>query len=129
MIKIWLEASIKAHDFVNSEFWESKVKDIREIYIPASETFVYEENETIKGFFSLYKNTLTAIFISPPYQGAGIGMALMKKAKEIRSKLELTVYKQNYKSVEFYKKCGFVAEREQIDEQTGHPELLMTFSS
>ncbi len=34
VINIWLEASIKAHDFVDGEFWESKVKDMREIYIP-----------------------------------------------------------------------------------------------
>ncbi len=32
-----------AHDFVKSEFWKSKVDDMREIYIPSGETYVYEE--------------------------------------------------------------------------------------
>ena len=40
VISIWLEASIKAHDFIESEFWKSKVKDMREIYIPSGETYV-----------------------------------------------------------------------------------------
>ena len=129
VIKIWLEASINSHNFVSSEFWKSKVKDMREIYIPSGETFVYEENGIIKGFLSLCNDTLAAIFVSPNSQGAGIGMSLMRKAKLIRDKLNLTVYKQNCKSVDFYKKCGFEIIKEQMDEHTGQPELLMTFNS
>lgn len=42
VLEIWLSASIKAHSFIEAEFWESKVSDMREMYIPASETFVFE---------------------------------------------------------------------------------------
>ena len=129
VISIWLEASIKAHDFVNSEFWKSKVKDMMEIYIPSGETYVYEKEGIIKGFISLYKDTLAAIFVSPDCQGTGIGKQLMRKAKEVRDNVNLTVYKENQKSIEFYKKCGFKIELEQIDKHTGHPELLMKFDS
>ena len=31
--------------------------------------------------------------------------------------------------IEFYLKRGFVIEKEQIDEHTGHPELVMTFNA
>ena len=129
VVNIWLEASIKAHDFVKSEFWKSKVKDMREIYIPSGETYVYDEEGMIKGFVSLFEDTLAAIFVSPNYQGTGIGKRLMTKSKEVRESLSLTVYKENRKSVEFYKKCGFKIKREQIDAHTGHPELLMVFPS
>ena len=129
VVNIWLEASIKAHGFVKSEFWKSKVKDMREIYIPSGETYVYDEEGMIKGFVSLFENTLAAIFVSPNYQGTGIGKQLMTKSKEVRESLSLTVYKENRKSVEFYKKCGFKIKREQIDAHTGHPELLMVFPS
>jgi putative acetyltransferase len=129
VISIWLEASIKAHDFVNSDFWKSKVKEMRELYIPSGETYVYEEERIIKGFISLYKDTLAAIFVSPDSQGTGIGRQLMKKAKDVRDSLNLTVYKENPKSIEFYKKCGFKIEQEQIDKHTGHPELVMKFTS
>lgn len=129
VINIWLEASLKAHNFVKNEFWKSKVKDMRENYIPSGETYVYDEEGTIKGFVCLFKDTIAAIFVSPNYQGKGIGKQLMTKSKEIRENLNLTVYKKNHKSIEFYKKCGFIIKLEQIDEHTGHPELLMVFSS
>lgn len=129
VISIWLEASIKAHDFVGSGFWKSKVTDMREIYIPSGETYVYEEEGIIQGFVSLCNDTIAAIFVSPDSQGKGIGRQLIQKAKDVRDILNLTVYKQNQKSIEFYKKCAFTIEQERIDEKTGHPELLMKFNS
>lgn len=52
VLNIWLKASVRAHGFVAKEFWESRVEDMREIYIPASETYVFSENGAILGFFS-----------------------------------------------------------------------------
>ena len=34
VIAIWLDASVAAHDFVDRHFWQSKVGDMRDIYIP-----------------------------------------------------------------------------------------------
>lgn len=127
VINIWLEASIKAHDFVASGFWESKAEDMRKVYIPSGETYVYEEEGMIKGFLSLSGDTLAAVFVPPAHQGRGVGKQLMAKAKEVRRNLTLTVYKENRRSIEFYQKCGFQIQKEQIDEHTGHPELLMVF--
>ncbi|MCP4117037.1 MAG: N-acetyltransferase [Desulfobacteraceae bacterium] len=128
VLKIWFEASIMAHDFIEKEFWEAKVTDMREVYLPSAETYVYDEEGMIKGFISLYEDTIAAIFVSPTAQGKGIGKQLMEKAKGVRQSLNLTVYKKNSKSIDFYKKCAFKTQREQIDEHTGHPELLMTFT-
>ena len=129
VISIWLEASIKAHDFVDSDFWKSKVKDMREIYIPSGETYVYVEENLIHGFMSLYNDTIAAIFVSPDCQGKGIGKQLIQKAKDVRDILNLTVYKENQKSMKFYKKCKFSIEHEQIEKHTGYPEFLMKFNS
>lgn len=127
IIEIWLEASIIAHDFIDRKFWESKVEDMRTIYIPSSETYVYEEKDTIKGFISLYNNIIAAIFVSPDDQGSGIGKQLIAKSKTVRDQLNLNVYKENAKSIEFYKMCGFEILKEQVDEHTGHVELVMSF--
>lgn len=102
---------------------------MKEIYIPSAENYVYEHEETIKGFISLFNDTLAALFVSPSFQGTGIGKQLIKKAKDVRDHLNLTVYKENQRSIEFYKRCGFEIEQEQIDEHTGHPEVVMTFNS
>jgi putative acetyltransferase len=125
VLKIWLDASVKAHDFVERRFWESRLDDMRNIYLPAGENYVYEEDGQIKGFFALVDETLAAIFVDPVCQGRGIGTKLISKAKELRLALRLTVYCKNTKSVDFYKNCGFEIVEKQIDENTGEPEFLM----
>jgi putative acetyltransferase len=127
VLSIWLEASVKAHAFVDRHFWEARVEDIRNIYIPDSETYVFEEEETVKGFVSLDGNSLAAIFVSPESQGRGIGRQLMDKAKSLREKLNLTVYKENRKSVRFYEKNGFIHVGERVDTYTGHTEIVMEY--
>lgn len=129
VLNIWLTASIKAHGFVARDFWESKMDAMRNIYIPASETYVFSDNGTIKGFFSLSGDTLAAIFVSPDFQGKGIGRQLMDKSKSLRSELNLSVYQENPKSILFYTKCGFKIIQERVDEYTGHIEILMECSS
>ncbi|WP_158210491.1 hypothetical protein [Myroides phaeus] len=44
VIDIWLTASIKAHNFIPANYWKSKVPAMRDVYIPSSNTLVYEEN-------------------------------------------------------------------------------------
>lgn len=127
VLDIWLKSSIVAHHFIEKSFWESKIPDMRDIYLPASETYIYEEKDVIKGFVSLVDNTIAAIFVLPDQQGIGIGKKLMAKAKQIRSNLNLTVYKDNIKTIEFYKKHGFKIIREQIDHNTGCLELYMEY--
>ena len=127
VLNIWLKASVRAHGFVAKEFWESRVEDMREIYIPASETYVFSENGAILGFFSLQADSLAAMFVSPDAQGRGIGQKLMNKAKSLRRKLNLSVYRENEKSIQFYRKCGFKTVEERVDEGTGHIEILMEY--
>jgi len=127
VLHIWLEASIEAHGFVGREFWESRIDDMRETYIPDSDTYVFSENGTVKGFFSLHGDSLAAMFVSPDAQGKGIGQQLMNKAKSLRRKLNLTVYRENKKSIQFYGKCGFKQVKERADEHTGYIEILMEY--
>lgn len=44
ILEIWYEAQALAHPFLESAFVEQVKKDMREMYIPNSETWVYEEN-------------------------------------------------------------------------------------
>ncbi|MFW1678177.1 N-acetyltransferase [Pontibacter sp. JAM-7] len=129
IVAIWLSASIKAHDFIESAFWKSNISMIRDVYIPASETLVYETEGEVVGFYSLYENSLAAIFVAPGSQGKGLGSVLLADAKNRRERLQLTVYKENTPSITFYEKHGFTLCGEQIDEHTGHPELIMEYHS
>lgn len=126
VLEIWLNASVKAHDFISAEFWGSQVENMRNIYIPASETCVYEAESRVVGFYALYENNLAAIFVSPELQGKGIGKQLLNHAKAQRRVLSLSVYKENLASYQFYLSQGFKVVSEQLDEHTGHPEYTMS---
>ncbi|MBN1621803.1 MAG: N-acetyltransferase [Endomicrobiales bacterium] len=127
VLDIWLQASMEAHGFVKEEFWRSQIDNMKNIYLPASENYVYEIESEIVGFYALNKNTLAAIFVFPKNQGKGIGKQLINHAKGQRDFLELTVYKENKDSYNFYISQGFQVIKEQIDEHTGHIEILMKY--
>ncbi|EMC4027213.1 N-acetyltransferase [Vibrio cholerae] len=126
VLEIWLTASIRAHDFISAEFWESQVESMRNIYIPASEVYVYEMDSKVVGFYALYDSRLAAIFVAPELQGKGIGKQLLNHAKSQRTILTLSVYKENQASYQFYLSQGFNVISEQLDEHTGHPEYTMS---
>ena len=126
ILAIWLEASIKAHDFLDAEFWTSQVANMRDIYLPASETYVYECDTKVIGFYSLYENSLPAIFVSPESQGQGTGKALLSHAKNQRTSLTLSVFQANKASYQFYLSQDFSVVGQQNNQHTEHPEFIMS---
>ncbi|MGE4470235.1 MAG: N-acetyltransferase [Desulfovibrio sp.] len=125
LLDIWLRASKQAHHFVPGDFWESRLQDMRELYLPAAEVHVHMEGKKPTGFLALCENTLAALFVAPEAQGKGVGSALLRQAREQRSSLELTVYNENKRAVAFYTAQGFHLEEIRTDPHTGHEEYLM----
>ncbi|MFA0570453.1 GNAT family N-acetyltransferase [Vibrio gallaecicus] len=135
ILDIWFNASIKAHDFVAADFWQSQVDNMRDIYLPASQNFVFELDSDVVGFYSLYENTLAAIFVSPEIQRKGIGKQLIAHAKaqvengktdeKEEQKLILNVYAENEASFNFYLSQGFEVESQHKCEHTGCLEYMM----
>lgn len=129
VLDVWLDASIKAHNFIVSDFWRSQLGSMRNIYLPSSEIWVHEKNGIVVGFFALLGDRLAAIFVAPDLQGLGIGKALISYAQSLRSNLSLTVYTANSASVGFYKSQGFNVINEGVDATTGESELTMQWVS
>lgn len=107
LTELWLSASLDAHDFISSDFWQQNAEKMRQKYLPASENWVYCENDQILGFFSLFNDNLSALFVEPPAQSRGIGRKLLDHAKILRPCLSLNVYEQNIRAVSFYSRNGF----------------------
>ncbi|WP_163132591.1 N-acetyltransferase [Agarivorans sp. Alg241-V36] len=126
VLAIWLAASIKAHDFVAPSFWHSQVDKMRTQYLPNAETYVFQQEGKVVGFYSLDDKHIAAIFVEPNSQGLGVGKQLIAHAKQQRSVLTLSVYKQNTASYQFYLSQGFSLVKEQIDPHTGLPEYTMS---
>ena len=123
---IWLESTIKAHNFISNEYWENSYDIVKNVYIPMAETFVYEDKDGIKGFISIINNEfIGALFVATEYQGSGIGKALIDYIIDKYKKLNLAVYKDNKKSVQFYINRGFKIVKEQINEDSGYDEYMM----
>lgn len=127
ILKIWLSASLKAHNFIAETFWKSKIEEMRNLYLPSSEVYVFEK-EDVLGFYALYGNVLAAIFVDPIVQNNGIGSEMLLHALKQRNKLTLHVYKENSSALRFYRRHGFICIDEQIDSNTGQPELILQIS-
>lgn len=125
MVRIWYEASVIAHSFIPASFWASQKSAMKEKYLPLAENLVFEEEGQVAGFISLIGGKVCALFVAPEMQGKGIGKALLERAKTLKGKLSLKVYRENENTFRFYNKCGFVAVGEELDELTGCVQILM----
>lgn len=126
IMDIWIKSTIKAHYFISEEYWQNNYNIVKNIYIPMSDTFVYEDTEGIKGFISIINNEfIGALFVDVDFQSNGIGKNLINYAMNKYNELKLAVYKENKTSVEFYKNRGFKIIKEQINDDSGYSEYIM----
>ncbi|WP_055070200.1 N-acetyltransferase [Clostridium massiliamazoniense] len=126
IMTIWKESTIKAHDFIDKQYWEDNYETVKNTYLPISETFVYVDQDNIKGFISVIENEfIGALFIDVNYQGEGIGSKLIDYVSEKYGDLELAVYKDNEKAVKFYQEKGFKIVKEQETENPKFKEYIM----
>lgn len=126
IMDIWLESTVRAHNFISREYWENNYKVVKDVYMPIADTFAYEEDGEIRGFISIINNEfIGALFVDVKFQGMGIGSKLIDYSIEKYKKLTLAVYKENQKSVEFYTRKGFKIIEEGLNEDSGYTEYIM----
>jgi len=107
IMSIWLESSTLAHPFLDAIFVDQVNHDMRTMYIPNSETWVYEEDHTIVGFISMIENEIGGLFVVPNHHSKGIGTQLVNFIKEFHEELEVEVFEKNVIGRAFYDKYGF----------------------
>ena len=127
VLSSWEAATRLAHPFMTEDFLAQQRKDIAEIYMPNTDTWVAELDGKVVGFVALMGNETGAMFLQPNYHGKGIGKALMDKANELYSSLELEVFKANTIGRKFYARYGFELLEEKHHEPTGQPLLRLRF--
>ena len=127
LINIWLKASLLAHPFLDSEFIDKEKKNIREVYLPNTKTWVYLNNNHLDGFISMMGNEVGAIFVRPEKHRRGIGIALMDCVSLLHNELEVEVFKENIIGRKFYDRYGFKLIQEHIHEETNNILLRMKY--
>ena len=129
VLSSWERATRLAHSFMTDEFIEQERKNVAEIYMPNTDTWVAVINGEVKGFIALMGNEVGALFLQPEYHGRGIGKALMNKAQELHGDLEVVVAKENAIGRGFYSRYGFAHLEEIFHEPTGQPMLRLRFTA
>lgn len=127
LMDIWYKSSSIAHPFLDSKFVEKVKKDMKNLYIPNSETWVYEEDNIIKGFISMIGNEIGGLFIMPNQQSKGIGTKLVNFISQFHEELEVEVFKNNRIGRGFYDKYGFSVINEYMHEESNQFVLRMKF--
>lgn len=127
IMDIWYRASTLAHPFLKPDFVTKVKKDMREIYMPNSKTWVYEENNHLKGFISMVENEIAGLFVLPNQHSKGIGTQLVNFVKKLHHELEVEVFVKNTIGRAFYKKYGFVQLNKFVHDETGNEILRLKF--
>ncbi|AET69044.1 acetyltransferase [Desulfosporosinus orientis DSM 765] len=127
LVDIWYKASVIAHSFISAEMWEAHRDEVRNKYLPQSETWVAEEHGSLCGFIAKQGNYIGGLFIAPAQQGRGIGTTLMNQVKKDEETLQVGVYEKNLKAQKFYLKNGFTYSDTEIQEVTGEVVINMVW--
>lgn len=129
LASLWLEVSLKAHDFIAKDYWEKMVKEVRNYYLPNTDTFIFEDKHQIKGFISILENNhIGGLFVATEFQKQKIGTKLLNYLKKRRPNLTLKVFTKNKKALRFYQKNDFKIIVQQTDVSTGEDELVMSWA-
>ncbi|MGI9549741.1 MAG: GNAT family N-acetyltransferase [Aurantibacter sp.] len=115
---IWKEASSLAHPFLNAGFVKKVGKDLKNLYLPNSKTWVYVEDEMVIAFISMINNEIGGIFVSPEEHARGIGTQLVNFVGLIHDHLEVEVFEKNVIGRAFYTKYGFSHMKKYLHEES-----------
>ncbi len=125
IMNVWSESSVLAHPFLNSAFVEKVKTDMRKIYIPDSETWVYENELGIVGFISMIDEEIGGLFVLPQHHSTGIGTKLVNYVSDLYEKLEVEVFDKNEIGRAFYSKYGFSLIKAFTHEESGERVLRL----
>ncbi|MDF3826729.1 MULTISPECIES: N-acetyltransferase [unclassified Pseudocitrobacter] len=130
VLTLWLESTTFAHPFIDEQYWHDSLALVRDVYLPAAQTWVWEENDTLLGFVSVMDNQFVgALFVAPQALHRGIGSALLNEVKQRYPMLSLEVYQKNGRAVNFYHALGFRIEDGAWQEETKHPTWIMRWQA
>ncbi len=129
LLSCWEKASMVGHPFVTQDFLDSERSNIPNKYLPSGDTWVAQEQSAVVGFTILHGNEVGALFVDPIFHGSGIGYALMNKAREIHSDLQVEVFEKNIIGCAFYYRYGFVLVSKYNHKETGMDILRLNYAS
>ena len=132
VLDVWYRANKLAHPFLDEATLAKVRAMVRDIYLPNTETWVYQKDGKLLGFIGLITKDPTdvevgAIFLDPDHIGKGYGKALMDHAVALYGDLKLDVFKENHIGRRFYARYGFREVGEYRFDMTGDMVLKLEY--
>jgi putative acetyltransferase len=118
-----------AHPFLSDDFLQRERLNIRDVYLPKAETWVWEADGHVVGFMSLLGNEVGGLFVDPDVHRSGIGRALIDHARALRGELEVEVFERNVLGRAFYARLGFELVQKKIDHRTGRGVMRLRLAA
>ena len=128
ILEVWYAASTLAHPFLADAFVAKTKIDMRELYLPNAETWVYEKEGSVLGFISMLGNEIGGLFVFPHHHSQGIGTQLVNYVRPLHETLEVEVFENNGIGRSFYDKYGFKLMESHVHEPTQQQVLRMKFA-
>ena len=115
LMQMWHETRVHAYPYLPTE-QAYTVADLtsyfREHIAPKYDIWLAESDAKIVGLLAMEGSYLNLFYVHPSAQRAGVGAAMLAKAKELSPQaIELHTHQQNVSACAFYEKHGFRAAR------------------
>lgn len=128
ILDVWYKSSSLAHPFLDLGYVEKVKDDMRNLYIPDSDTWVYIKNNTIVGFISMMGNEIAGLFVLPNHHSKGIGTQLVNLVSKLHNELDVEVFAKNVIGRAFYKKYGFKLIDRFLHEESNNEVLKLAYN-
>jgi len=125
LVSIWRAASAVAHPFLSDSFLEQEAENLRNLYLPNTQTWVLEDTGTPVGFIALMGREIGGLFLAPSRHGKGFGKAMVDHAVAQTGPLSVEVFERNAIGRQFYDRYGFVESARYQHEASGEMTLQM----
>ena len=113
-VAVWERSRWDAQAYVEERMGythEQNLGFFRDVLMQDEQVWVAERDGAVVGLLSLADGVVSQLFIDPEAQGAGIGSALLDKAKQLSpGRLELFTFQRNTRGRAFYERHGFSVE-------------------
>lgn len=122
VMTIWVKGNFKGNSFIEKDYWLEIYNETKEKFMDVYDTYVFVEENVIKGFVSIKDKKIKAIYVNPSFIRNGIGKKLINFCKDKYDTLILEVYEKNINAILFFSNLCF--KNKKIDIEKAHNEKI-----